>query len=237
MDKLIVQESTTVLPSGAVRSFVRRSGRLTKAQERALEELLPQYGLTPDHMLDLDTEFGRTAPRHMEIGFGMGGALLQMAETHPENDYLGIEVHYPGVGQLLDRMEKLELSNIRVINGDAVPVLENFLPPASLDAVYVYFPDPWPKKKHNKRRIVQVPFVQTLARLLKPGGKLHLATDWEAYAEHMLEVMESQRDLYQNLAEDGQFHPRPDERPLTKFEQRGQRLGHGIWDLLYQRLA
>lgn len=220
--------------SGAIRSFVRRSGRLTKAQERALDTLLPRYGVSNEGGIDLAALFAREAPCHLEIGFGMGDALLEMAQRHPENNYLGIEVHLPGIGHLLDGMAKAELENIRVCTSDAVPILAQRLPAASLDAVYIFFPDPWPKKKHHKRRLIQPSFIDYLSRVLKPGGLLHLATDWENYAEHMLEVMEARQD-FGNLAGAGQYHPRPDSRPLTKFERRGQRLGHGTWDLLYQK--
>ncbi|MDZ7804855.1 tRNA (guanosine(46)-N7)-methyltransferase TrmB [Thiohalophilus sp.] len=218
-----------------IRSFVRREGRLTKGQQRALDELFPRYGVpfTPQ-LLDLDELFGRRAPRILEIGFGNGGALAQLAQGHPENDYFGIEVHRPGVGNLLLHIEQHHLSNVRVSQHDAVEVLEQQIPDNSLDAVYLFFPDPWHKKKHHKRRIVQPAFVEMVHARLKDGGIFHMATDWEDYAEHAHAAME-QAEGFENTAGAGNFSPRPDYRPLTKFEQRGQRLGHGVWDLIYRK--
>lgn len=225
------------MPLRRVRSFVRREGRVTKGQQRALAELLPQYGIRLEQgVLDLDVLFGRQARRILEIGFGNGTSLAEMARHHPENDYLGIEVHRPGVGNLLLQIEKQELTNIRVSNDDAVEVLEQQVPDSSLDAVYLFFPDPWHKKKHHKRRIVQPAFVQLLRRKLKPDGIFHMATDWENYAEHMLDVMTT-AEGFANLAAEGNYSPRPEYRPLTKFEQRGQRLGHGVWDLIFKKVA
>jgi len=220
-----------------IRSFVRREGRLTKGQQRALETLFPRFGVafTPQ-LLDLDALFGRSASRVMEIGFGNGGALAQMAEQHPENDYFGIEVHRPGVGNLLLQIEQHHLSNIRVSQHDAVEMLEQQIPDASLDEVFLFFPDPWHKKKHHKRRIVQPAFVQLLRSKLKPGGIFHMATDWQDYAEHMLEIMNTAPG-FENLAGNGRFCERPDYRPLTKFEQRGRKLGHGVWDLVFRKPA
>jgi tRNA (guanine-N7-)-methyltransferase len=220
-----------------IRSFVRREGRLTKGQQRALSELFPRYGIKLDQgRLDLDVLFGRQAFRVLEIGFGNGASLAQIAACHPENDYLGIEVHRPGVGNLLLQIEKQGLTNIRVSNDDAVEVLEQQVPDDSLDAVYLFFPDPWHKKKHHKRRIVQPLFVQLLSRKLKTGGIFHMATDWEDYAEYMLQVMTA-AEGYMNLAGEGNYIKRPEYRPLTKFEQRGQRLGHGVWDLIFEKYA
>jgi tRNA (guanine-N7-)-methyltransferase len=220
-----------------IRSFVRREGRLTKGQQRALEELLPRYGINLQQgELDLNTLFGREAFRVLEIGFGNGASLAEMAVNHPENDYLGIEVHRPGVGNLLLQIEKQQLNNIRVSNDDAVDVLEQQIPNASLDAVYLFFPDPWHKKKHHKRRILQPAFAQLVQRKLKSGGIFHLATDWENYAEHMLEVM-STANGFENSAGKGNYIARPEYRPLTKFEQRGHRLGHGVWDLIFKKVA
>jgi len=217
-----------------VRSFVRREGRMTHAQRRALDELGPRYGLPHDQgVLDLDGAFGRSAPRVLEIGFGMGDALAEMAAAHPEQDYLGVEVHRPGVGSLLLKLDDLGLSNVRVLCADAVQVLKGCLADHALDAVHIFFPDPWPKKRHHKRRLVQPAFVELVRRKLKPGGRLHLATDWEDYAQHMLEVLETTAGL-RNAAGPGGFAPRPDYRPLTKFERRGQRLGHGVWDLIFE---
>ncbi|BAZ92955.1 tRNA (guanine-N(7)-)-methyltransferase [Thiohalobacter sp. COW1] len=218
-----------------IRSFVRREGRLTPSQQRALDELLPRYGLAPDAPLDLDAVFGRAAPRTLEIGFGNGDSLATMAAAAPEQDFIGIEVHRPGVGHLLRLIAERELTNIRVVCADAVEVLRAAIPEAGLNRVLLFFPDPWPKKKHHKRRILQPEFVALVARKLAPGGIFHLATDWEDYAGQMLEVMEASPD-FTNPAGPGRFAERPADRPLTKFEQRGQRLGHGVWDLLYRRV-
>ncbi len=222
-------------PARRVRSFVRREGRLTPGQARALEQWLPEFGIPEnDEPLDFAQLFGRDAPTLLEIGFGNGDALLQMAAKHPERNFIGIEVHRPGVGRLLMHAGEQALKNVRVSSRDAMEVLERQVPDASLERVMLYFPDPWPKKRHHKRRIVQPDFVQLVARKLVTGGEFHLATDWENYAEHMRDVMESAASFH-NVAGDGNFSPRPDDRPLTKFEQRGQRLGHGVWDLIYRR--
>jgi len=218
-----------------IRSFVRREGRLTKGQQRALDELFPIYGMvSTDKAFDLEGLFGRQAETILEIGFGNGTSLAEMAKANPDNNYLGIEVHRPGVGNLLLQIEKEHLQNIRVVCADAVEVLENNIPDQSLDAVHLFFPDPWHKKRHHKRRIVQADFVKCIAGKLKPGGVLHMATDWQDYAEHMQGVMHA-AEGFKNVAGQGQYTPRPDERPLTKFEQRGQRLGHGVWDLIFKR--
>ncbi|HXH02607.1 MAG TPA: tRNA (guanosine(46)-N7)-methyltransferase TrmB [Candidatus Competibacteraceae bacterium] len=218
-----------------IRSFVRREGRLTPAQQRAMETLWARLGLAAGaELLDLDRIFGRAAPRILEIGFGNGECLASMAQAQPECDFLGIEVHRPGVGHLLLRLEQLGLSNVRVLCADAVEALGGRFPDASLDRIQIYFPDPWPKKRHHKRRLIQPQFVALLARKLKPGGRLHLATDWEHYAQHMLEVLNAAPEFV-NTADDGGFVPRPDYRPLTKFERRGLGLGHGVWDLLFER--
>ena len=218
-----------------IRSFVRREGRLTKGQQRALETLWPRYGVDNDGgVLDLPALFGRDNPKVLEIGFGNGSSLAQMAAAFPDNDYLGIEVHRPGVGALLLLMEEQGLSNIRVLCADAVEVIKRRIPDAALDRVQLFFPDPWHKTRHHKRRIVQADFVALIARKLKPGGVFHLATDWEDYARQMLAVM-SAAPGFCNQAGDDQYAPRPETRPLTKFEQRGQRLGHGVWDLLFER--
>ena len=222
-------------PLRKIRSFVRREGRLTKGQQRALDTLWPRLGIEADgRPLDLRAVFGRTAPCYLEIGFGMGTSLAMMAQAMQQQDYLGIEVHRPGVGSLLMQIEELGLTNIRVMCGDAVEILERQIPDLSLDGVLLFFPDPWHKTRHHKRRIVQHPFIDLLSRKLKPGGKLHMATDWLAYAEHMLTVM-GEREDFSNDAGAGNFSPRPDYRPITKFEQRGLRLGHGGWDLVFRR--
>ncbi|QKT03329.1 tRNA (guanosine(46)-N7)-methyltransferase TrmB [Ectothiorhodospiraceae bacterium 2226] len=218
-----------------VRSFVRREGRMTVGQQRALEALLPRYGVPAgDAPLDLDALFGRRAPRVLEIGFGMGATLAELAARHPERDYLGIEVHRPGVGSLLMQVAEQGLTNVRVWGDDAVAFLERRIPPASLDQILILFPDPWPKKRHHKRRIVQPPFVALAASRLAAGGRLQLATDWAPYAEHMLAVLGAEPTL-RNVAPDGGYIPRPEERPVTKFERRGQRLGHGVWDLAFEK--
>lgn len=222
-------------PRRAVRSFVLRQGRLTEAQRRALEELWPRFGLEYDAApLDLPRAFGRSAPCTVEIGFGNGDNLTAIAAGHPERNYLGIEVHRPGVGRALLAAEKLGLANLRVICHDAVEVFEYQLAPDSLDEVLVLFPDPWPKKRHQKRRLVQSPFVELLASRLAPGGTLRLATDWEHYAHAMLETLAGCPAL-ENLSPDGRFVPRPAERIPTRFEQRGERLGHEVWDLAFRR--
>ncbi|WP_251976006.1 tRNA (guanosine(46)-N7)-methyltransferase TrmB [Salinicola avicenniae] len=220
-----------------IKSYVLRAGRMTAAQERGLTEVWPQWGLTLDAgRQDLDTLFGRSAPRVVEIGFGMGQSLIEQAERHPETDFIGIEVHAPGVGKLLDEADKRGLTNLRVYREDALAVLADCLPAASIDTLQLFFPDPWPKKKHHKRRIVQLPFVELVRTRLKPGGTLHMATDWEAYAEHMSEIM-AEAPGYENTApaETSPYVARPAFRPLTKFETRGERLGHGVWDLIYRR--
>lgn len=222
-------------PHRTIRSFVRREGRLTRGQQRALTELWNVYGINnDDSAIDLDTIFGRSADKVLEIGFGNGHSLAQMAYNHPENDYLGIEVHRPGVGSLLLLTEEMNLTNLRVICDDAVEVLKHRLPDNSLHRVQIFFPDPWHKKRHHKRRIIQPKFINLIAHKLKPGGLLHLATDWEDYARQMSEVLK-QSSYFENTSHTSDFVPRPDYRPLTKFEQRGQRLGHGVWDLVYRR--
>jgi tRNA (guanine-N7-)-methyltransferase len=220
-----------------IRSFVRRSGRVTLAQQRALETLWPRYGVTTSkNSLNLEELFGRTAAKHLEIGFGMGDTLVAMAKTHPEYDYLGIDVYRPGVGRLLLQLEAQQLTNVRVCCADAVEVLQYQITASSLDSVYIFFPDPWPKKRHHKRRLVQAELVKLLAQRLKSGGYLYLATDWQDYAEQMLAVLEASLD-FKNSMVTHEFAPvaLPIERPLTKFEQRGLRLGNQVWNLLYQR--
>ena len=218
------------------RSFVLRLGRITPSQKRALSEYWPSYGVELDKLLNLEELFGRSAEKHLEIGFGMGDTLVTMASQHPEYDYLGIEVYRPGIGHLLLQIKAAQLTNVRVICADAVEVLHDYLPSHSLDAVYLFFPDPWPKKRHHKRRLVQPNFVTLLVKSMKSGSCLHLATDWEHYAEQMLQVLEAAPEFI-NRSANGGFSPRPTSRPLTKFEQRGQRLGHSVWDLLYLRLS
>lgn len=216
-----------------IRSFVLRQGRVSNAQQRALDELKPRFGVAYEvKPLDLDAVFGRSAPKILEIGFGMGETTATIAAAHPENDYLALEVHSPGVGSLLKQIGERNLTNIRIIQHDAVEVLRDMLADAALDGVHIFFPDPWHKARHNKRRLIQSPFIAALVRKLKPGGYVHAATDWQDYAEQMLEVFSAEPQL-QNTAHD--YAPRPDYRPLTKFEQRGLRLGHGVWDLVFRR--
>lgn len=219
-----------------IRSFVRREGRLTPGQQKALDQLWPQFGIDDNHdPLELEQLFGRDAPRVLEIGFGNGASLAEMAKNQPEQDFIGIEVHRPGVGQLLKAIQTEELSNVRVACTDAVELLKHRIADQSLDRIQIYFPDPWHKKRHHKRRIIQPHFVNVLADKLKHGGHLHLATDWQDYAEQMLsDVSSNQR--FQNCSKDSSYIERPDYRPITKFEQRGHRLGHGVWDLLFKRL-
>ncbi len=219
----------------SVRTFVIRAGRMTPAQEKALEEQWPQLGLQIEGgMLDFAGLFGREAPVVLEIGFGMGDSLLAMASAAPETNFIGIEVHRPGVGRLLNNVSKAGLSNVRVFQEDALEVLEHCIPDGSLDCLQLFFPDPWPKKKHHKRRMVQPAFAQQLRPKLKVGGCFHMATDWEPYAEHMMEVM-SAAEGYRNRAGEGQYSPQPEARPDTKFQRRGEKLGHGVWDLVFDR--
>lgn len=217
----------------SIRSFVVRAGRMGTGQIRALEQLGPRfvvpYGATP---LDVPALFGRTAPLVLEIGFGMGDATATIAQALPDTDFLGVEVHTPGVGALLKHIDERQIGNIRIVQHDAVEVLEHMIAPGSLAGVHIFFPDPWHKKKHNKRRLIQAPFVQKLVAHLAPGGYLHCATDWQPYAEQMLEVLSAEPGLA-NTA-DG-YAPKPAYRPLTKFENRGLKLGHGVWDLVFMR--
>ena len=222
-----------------IRSFVLRAGRITPAQQRALTELWPRYGLDIPHSsapFDLDRIFGRSSARSLEIGFGNGENLLGLARAHPERDFIGIEVHRSGVGHLLLELESSQLTNVRVICHDAVEVLEQYIAPESLDEILILFPDPWHKKRHHKRRLIQMEFVSLAASRLSIGGRLQLATDWEPYALQMLEVM-SASPLFANLSKSQNFVSRPEWRALTRFERRGHRLGHGVWDLSFERRA
>ena len=222
-------------PLRTVRSFVRREGRLTPGQQRALDELWPQLGIEESgDPLDLNVLFDRDAPKVLEIGFGNGSSLAKMAAAQPDQDFIGVEVHRPGVGQLLNLAGEQNLSNLRVACTDAVELLKHRIADNSLSRVQLYFPDPWHKKRHHKRRIIQPDFVQLLASKIQSGGHLHMATDWQHYAEQMLEDL-SNSEQFINCADSTGYIPRPDYRPLTKFEQRGHRLGHGVWDLLFKR--
>jgi tRNA (guanine-N7-)-methyltransferase len=218
-----------------IRSFVMRTGRMTTGQARALEDLWPRYGVEYSPApLDLDALFGRRAPRTLEIGFGNGEHLASLAAAHPERDYLGVEVHRPGVGHLLMLAATDKLANLRASTHDAVEVLREQIAPGALDEVLVLFPDPWHKKRHHKRRLIQPPFVELVAARLAPGGVLRLATDWEEYALQMLDVMRG-NPQFTNLSPGGDWMPRPEERAPTRFEKRGARLGHGVWDLAFRR--
>lgn len=226
-------DETPAPPRRPIRSFVLRAGRMGPGQTRALADLGPRY-LVPyaPQPPDFDAVFGRRAPRVLEIGFGMGDATAHIAAARPDTDFIGCEVHAPGVGALLKRIGEQTLSNLRIFQHDAVEVLEHMIEPGSLAGIHVFFPDPWHKKKHHKRRLIQPPFVTRLATRLAPGGTLHCATDWQPYAEQMLELLGAE-PLLANTA-DG-YAPKPDYRPLTKFENRGLRLGHGVWDLVFTR--
>lgn len=220
-----------------VKSFVLRAGRMTEGQQKAMEAVWPSMGLELQNgMLNLSEVFGRETPVVLEIGFGMGDSLVEMAKDQPEKNYIGIEVHRPGVGRLLSNAEKNGLNNIRVFCDDAIEVLAQCIPDESLDCIQLFFPDPWHKKRHHKRRIVQPEFAQTLRKKLKVGGVFHMATDWENYAEHMMEVM-SVADGYQNAAGASAYSPQPEWRPVTKFQKRGERLGHGVWDLMFEKIS
>ena len=224
-----------------VRSFVLRQGRFTPAQQRAFDEQWPRFGL--DYMpsgsrgtpRDFDAVFGRSAPRIVEIGFGNGEALRYSAARDAARDHVGIEVHAPGVGRLLNALAEDDAHNVRVFHHDAVEVLTNEVADGSLDEIRIYFPDPWHKKRHHKRRLVQPEFAALLVRKLAPGGRLHLATDWQEYAEHMWDVLDATPGIANRAGPRGAI-PRPDWRPQTHFETRGQKLGHGVWDLLYDRV-
>lgn len=222
----------------AIRSFVRRTGRTTGGQAKAFADVGPKfllpYAAAP---IDFAAVYARTAPTILEIGFGMGEATAAIAALMPQTNFLCCEVHTPGVGALLKRIDEQALSNIRIVQHDAVEVMDHMLAPGSLDGVHIFFPDPWHKKKHNKRRLIQPPLIAKLAARLKPGGYLHCATDWQPYAEQILEVL-SAEPLLKNTADNtnGGYAPKPDYRPLTKFENRGIKLGHGVWDLVFERV-
>lgn len=220
-----------------IRSFVIRAGRITAGQKSAFDKYWPSVGLSLfDGRINPEQIFGRDAPLVLEIGFGMGDSLLEMARSEPDKNFIGIEVHPPGVGRLISAASQEGLSNLRVYMADAMDVLEDCIPDNCIDRLQLYFPDPWHKKKHHKRRIVQPAFVERLRPKLKTGGMLHMATDWENYAEHMLAVMTNTTGFVNEFTETG-FAPRPDYRPVTKFEKRGERLGHGVWDLLFKKMA
>lgn len=218
-----------------IRSYVMRAGRTTEGQAKALSELGPRFVLPyQEQVVDFASIFGRTAPVVLEIGFGMGDATAKIAQGLPETDFIGCEVHEPGVGALLKQIGERGLSNLRIVQHDAVEVMEHMIPPASLAGIHIFFPDPWHKKRHHKRRLIQAPFVAKLVTRLAPGGYLHCATDWEPYAQQMLEVLGAEPALV-NTAQG--YAIKPEYRPLTKFENRGLRLGHGVWDLVFKKKA
>ena len=218
---------------GHIKSFVRRAGRMSAAQENYYAEMMPKIGIVyAPAPLDLAAVYGRNAPKILELGTGMGETTAKIADAHRENDYLGVEVHVPGIGALCKQIAERNLDNLRICPHDAVEVVRDMLPEASLAGVHVFFPDPWHKARHNKRRLIQPPFVALLASRLQPGGYFHCATDWEEYAHQMLEVLSGEPTLVNSA--DG-FAPRPDYRPLTKFENRGLRLGHGVWDVIFKK--
>jgi tRNA (guanine-N7-)-methyltransferase len=226
-------DSSTEAPRRSIRSFVLRAGRMGTGQQRALETLGPRFMLPfAPAPIDPAALFGRQAPLVLEIGFGMGAATAEIAAARPDTDFIGVEVHTPGVGALLKRIGESELTNLRIVQHDAVEVLGQMIAPGMLAGVHIFFPDPWHKKKHNKRRLIQPGFVSKLVTRLAPGGYLHCATDWQPYAEQMLEVLTAEPALV-NTADS--YAPKPDYRPLTKFENRGLKLGHGVWDLVFVR--
>lgn len=228
-----VATSTSPSGTGHIRSFVHRRAHITPSQKEALDRLLPQWSIAyRAATLDMEKAFGRIAPTVLEIGFGMGETTAKIAATRPDDHFLGVEVFNAGVGALLRRIEETGLQNIRIIQHDAVEVVRDMIAPNSLAGVHIYFPDPWPKKRHHKRRLIQPDFVALLASRLAPGGYIHCATDWENYAEQMLAVLRGEPTLA-NSAEE--YAPRPDFRPQTKFETRGLKLGHGVWDLIFTR--
>ena len=228
-------DKTESLKKRAIRSFVLRTGRMTAGQQEAYDTGWGQCGLSHEGgMLNAVQVFGRSGPLVLEIGFGMGQSLLAMAEAAPEINFIGVEVHTPGVGKLIQGMQERGVDNIRIYRHDAVEVLRDCIPAQSLDTVQIFFPDPWHKRRHQKRRLIQANFLEQLRTHLKPGGLLHLATDWEDYAKQMLTLLDAAPG-YENCHGAGQYAPRPESRPLTKFEKRGERLGHGVWDLLFSK--
>ena len=217
-----------------IRSYVLRQGRVSTAQQRCLDTLMPRYGIPYSaQLLDLNATFGRNTPKILEIGFGMGEPTAFIAKNHPQNDYLALEVHTPGVGSLLKQIDEQGLTNLRIMQHDAVEVMRDMLADNSLDGVHIFFPDPWHKARHNKRRLIQPPFIAQLVKKIKPGGYLHVATDWQDYAQQVLAVL-SAEVLLENTAPD--YAEKPVYRPLTKFENRGLKLGHGVWDLVFKRI-
>lgn len=239
MEKIVSEslESNSVEPEyrPKIKSFALRCGRMTTGQAQAYESMLPVYGVDyVKHAIDLKALFGNDNPITLEIGFGMGASLVTQAANHPLQNFIGVEVHTPGVGSLLSRMKQANVSNIRIISHDAVEVFEHMMVDNSLQCVQLFFPDPWHKRKHHKRRIVKSEFIQAIRSKLIADGVFHMATDWEDYAKHMLKEMLAEKG-WQNLAENNDYVPKPESRPITKFERRGERLGHGVWDLMFQK--
>jgi len=220
-----------------IKSFVIRAGRMTESQQKGWSSVFPEHGFTlSERRFDWDRSFAVAGRRVLEIGFGMGDSLVAMADQNPQDRYLGIEVHRPGVGKLLSEVDKRGIKNLKVFAEDAVQVLEEAIPQESIDLLQIFFPDPWHKKRHHKRRLIQPDFVELLVSRLSAAGHLHLATDWQPYAEHMMDVL-SANALLLNTAGQNEYIPRPESRPETKFERRGHRLGHGVWDLLFEKRA
>jgi len=218
-----------------IKSFVIRAGRMTESQQKGWSSVFPEHGFTfSERRFDWDRSFAVAGRRVLEIGFGMGDSLVAMADQNPQDRYLGIEVHRPGVGKLLSEVDKRGIKNLKVFAEDAVQVLEEAIPEESIDLLQIFFPDPWHKKRHHKRRLIQPDFVELLVSRLSAAGHLHLATDWQPYAEHMMEVL-SANALLLNTAGQNNYIVRPESRPETKFERRGHRLGHGVWDLLFEK--
>ncbi len=217
-----------------IRSFIRRQGRITPGQQLAIDQLWTKYGLEPNQTHQFSQIFGRVAPLFLEIGFGNGEALVEMAAANPDHDFLGIEVHRPGIGHLLLQIQQREITNVKVYCHDAIDILEQQIADNSLAGIHLFFPDPWPKKRHHKRRIVRPDFIKLVTRKLQQGGYFHAATDWENYAQHMLEVLNQQQILV-NESADNEYCKQPGYRPITKFERRGINLGHCVWDLIYRK--
>lgn len=218
-----------------IRSFVLRKGKMTSGQQQAVDKLMPHYALEPDGPLDFVDIFGNTNPVWLDIGFGNGESMIHAAQQYPDVNLLGIEVHLPGVGRLLMAADEHDLDNIRIIRNDAVDIIREFIPDDSLQAVHIYFPDPWHKKRHHKRRLVQQPFLDLIRPKLKTGGRLHFATDWQPYAEEVALLFEHNTDWLSNTQDQSRYAPRPDWRPITKFERRGQRLNHASFDLIWTK--
>lgn len=230
------QKATEIEHPRIIKSYVVRSGRMTPGQEKSYAELWQKYGVEADkHLLDFSQLYEKQSPLILEIGFGMGDSLIDMARSNPDNNYLGIEVHKPGVGRLLGNINELSLANLRVMRADAVEVLKLQIPDNSLSAVYLFFPDPWHKRRHNKRRIVKDEFIQLIRKKLQSHGQFHMATDWKDYAVQMLKEM-SGASGFKNCSDNSDYIPRPEHRPMTKFERRGERLGHGVWDILFEKI-